>query len=87
MSAEAHPQSLCLLPLVASQEEMAEGDPQAQAEQMLKMKTAKIRKARWAGPAGRGVGRETSGHSSAALPASGPHARGSRHPSAATPLL
>ncbi|KAL4447504.1 hypothetical protein ABPG75_004723 [Micractinium tetrahymenae] len=28
------------------EEDMAEGDPQAQAEQMLKMKTAKIRKAR-----------------------------------------
>ncbi len=29
------------------QEADAEMDPQAQAEQMLKMKTAKIRKARW----------------------------------------
>jgi hypothetical protein len=29
------------------QEQMAEGDPQAQQEGMLKMKTAKIRKARW----------------------------------------
>lgn len=28
------------------QKQMAEGDPQAQAEQMLKMSTAKIRKAR-----------------------------------------
>lgn len=30
------------------QKQMAEGDPQAQAEQMLKMSTAKIRKARYA---------------------------------------